>query len=109
MQLKKERDQLQTQVNAFENEKELTGIKYKIINKFCLKKNFSNELIQMLKKSQKSLEDANNQLMVQLQEAKNREEEQQIIWKSEVDDLTDIMRMLKEQLMVQHPTDNGEN
>jgi len=61
----------------------------------------------MLKKSQKSLEETNAQLLNQLQEAKQREEQQQIIWQSEVNDLTEIMGMLKEQLMVQHPTEEN--
>ena len=64
---------------------------------------YSNELLQILRRNQKALEENNAQLMNELEISRRREEEQQIIWQREVQDLTDIMKMLKEQLIQQHP------
>jgi hypothetical protein len=52
----------------------------------------------MLTKNQQLLEENNQQLLRQLQEANRREEEQQFIWQNEVNDLTEILKLLKEQL-----------
>ncbi len=63
----------------------------------------SNELLQILRRNQKTLEETNAHLMNDLEIMRRREEEQQIIWQREVQDLTDIMKMLKAQLIQQHP------
>ncbi len=63
----------------------------------------SNELLQILRRNQKTLEETNAHLMNDLEIMRRREEEQQIIWQREVQDLTDIMKMLKDQLIQQHP------
>lgn len=66
-------------------------------------KNDSNELLQILRRNQKTLEETNANLMNDLEIMRRREEEQQIIWQREVQDLTDILKMLKAQLIQQHP------
>ena len=66
-------------------------------------KNNSNELLQILRRNQKTLEENNANLMNDLEIMRRREEEQQIIWQREVQDLTDILKMLKAQLIQQHP------
>jgi len=92
IQLKQAKEQLSGQLNNIQNEGELNAI--------------NNELLQILRRNQKTLEETNANLMHELEITRRREEEQQIIWQREVQDLTDIMKMLKEQLIQQHPSNH---
>ncbi len=59
----------------------------------------------MIRKNQIILEDTNKELMYQLDDCRRRDQEQQLVWESEMNELTQIIQSLKDQLNKAHAKD----
>jgi hypothetical protein len=65
----------------------------------------SQQLLDMIRKNQIILEDTNKELMNQLDECRRRDQEQQLTWEGEVNELAGIIQSLKDQLNQAHEKD----
>ena len=60
--------------------------------------NYSEEMFEMIKSNHDSLQKNNEALLKELENTNKRYEEQQFTWETEINDLTQTLDLLKEQL-----------
>jgi len=83
---------------ALRNERDALVQKQEILEREVKIKNINEEMFQMIKSNHVLLEKNNEALLKQLDTINESQQEQQLIWETEINDLTHTIEILKRQL-----------